>query len=90
MDEDILFISGFFITAIVLGLGIPLVRAWARRREMTPPPLQAATAERLARMEMALESMAVEIERISEGQRFVTRLLSDRETARAALPPDRP
>jgi hypothetical protein len=34
--------------------------------------------ERMARMENAIESVAVEVERISEGQRFTTRLLSDR------------
>jgi hypothetical protein len=33
---------------------------------------------RLARMELAIESMAIEVERVSEGQRFVTKLLSDR------------
>jgi len=32
--------------------------------------------ERLARLEVAVESIAVEIERISEGQRFTTRLLN--------------
>ena len=32
---------------------------------------------RLARLEVAVESIAVEIERISEGQRFTTRLLSN-------------
>jgi hypothetical protein len=94
MDEDILAIGGFFFTVIVLGLGIPLgvplVRAWIRRRELTPPPQQAAANERLARMEIALDSMAVEIERISEGQRFVTRLLAEREQPRGALPPERP
>lgn len=36
-------------------------------------------APRLARMEAGIESVAVEVERISEGQRFTTRLLSDRE-----------
>ncbi len=34
--------------------------------------------QRLARMENGIESVAVEVERISEGQRFTTRLLSDR------------
>jgi hypothetical protein len=33
--------------------------------------------ERMARMEMAVESIAVEVERISEGQRFTTRLLTE-------------
>ena len=39
--------------------------------------------EKLERMEQAIDSVAVEVERISEGQRFTTKLLSDRarETA---------
>lgn len=36
--------------------------------------------QRLARVEHIVEATAVEIERISEGQRFTTRLLSDRKT----------
>jgi hypothetical protein len=34
--------------------------------------------ERLARMENAIDAMSIEVERISEGQRFATKLLSDR------------
>lgn len=33
---------------------------------------------RLARVEQAVESIAIEMERVSEGQRFVTKLLIDR------------
>ncbi|MEO8193337.1 MAG: hypothetical protein ABI681_05765 [Gemmatimonadales bacterium] len=40
--------------------------------------------DRLARLEMAVESIAVEVERISEGQRFTTRLLT--EQAHAVVP----
>lgn len=36
--------------------------------------------ERLTRIEHALDAMAVEMERVGEGQRFVTRLLSSRAT----------
>jgi hypothetical protein len=36
------------------------------------------SALRLERMEQAIDAMAVEIERISEAQRFTTRLLSER------------
>jgi hypothetical protein len=42
-------------------------------RATTDPELIA----RLARVEQIVEATAVEIERISEGQRFTTRLLSD-------------
>jgi hypothetical protein len=40
---------------------------------------------RLARLEQAVDAIAVEIERISEGQRFTTRLLSE-QSRRAPEP----
>jgi hypothetical protein len=79
MNEDIFFIGGFFFTTIVLAIGVPLVRSYVRRKDAElrqPAPISDA---RLARMEAAIESMAVEVERISEGQRFVTKLLAQRE-----------
>lgn len=45
-----------------------------------------AIGERLARIENAVDAMAVEVERISEGQRFTSKLLADR-TADAARRP---
>lgn len=89
--EDIVFIVGFFTTAIILAIGIPLVRSYVRRKDREPVGQNPMLDQRLARMETAIESMAIEIERISEGQRFMTKLLAEREQARAALPAqDRP
>ena len=39
------------------------------------------TTDRLQRIEAAVEAMSVEVERISEGQRFVTKVLSERSSA---------
>ena len=39
---------------------------------------------RLQRIEQAIESIAVEVERIGEAQRFTTKLLADRQPAAAA------
>lgn len=79
MNEDVLVVAIIFGTmACVL---FPLARAWARRiegRGAPPPALPRDAAERLERIERAVESVAVEVERISEGQRFVTRVLADR------------
>jgi hypothetical protein len=53
-----------------------------------PPDLTA----RLQRMEQAIDSIAVEVERISEGQRFTTKLLSERVASSSGPgsgPPDR-
>jgi hypothetical protein len=42
---------------------------------------------RLARLESAVDAIAIEVERISEGQRFTTRLLSEQNQApRMSLP----
>ncbi len=79
MNEDILAIGGFFFTVIVIVIGLPLIRAFTKRmeRDGRVTPGERERDERLARMESAIETMAVEIERISEGQRFVTKLLSE-------------
>lgn len=47
----------------------------------------AGSDARLERMEQAIDAMALELERISEAQRFTTRLLSEQAAAQhAALP----
>lgn len=88
MNEDIVAIVGFFSTVIIIAFGYPLVSYWIRRKERnpTPPPADRDRDLRLERIEHAVEAMAVEVERISEGQRFVTKLLADREREKAALP----
>jgi hypothetical protein len=51
---------------------------WKRgSRTMVHAP-SADSSQRLERMEQAMDAIAIEIERVSEGQRFVTRLLSER------------
>ena len=70
------------IVSIIFVLG-PLAIGFARtiwKRSSKPPLPPAAfteTAQRLERLEVAVDTIALEIERISEGQRFVTKLLSE-------------
>jgi hypothetical protein len=63
--------------ALVAIIGFTYLFKW-KMRGAAPRALPNDVAERLARMEAGIESVAVEVERISEGQRFTTRLLSDR------------
>ena len=56
--------------------------AFIQRGKSAPPALPPGVAERLERIEQAVEATALEVERIGEGQRFVTRLLGDGEQAR--------
>ncbi|WP_461413111.1 hypothetical protein [Gemmatimonas sp.] len=68
-----------FGSVTIMSLGAPLVKAWARRFEKRSEMKQQALVEqRLAAIEQAIETVAVEVERISEGQRFTTKLLADR------------
>ena len=63
----------------------PIARALAKRIEGKPNVAQIAPAAdaRLDRIEHAVEAIAVEVERISEGQRFTTKLLAERSAADA-------
>lgn len=85
--EDIVAIVGFFSTVVVLAIGVPLVRAYVRRSEQRGllPSSDPQVADRLSRIEQAVDAMAIEVERVAEGQRFVTRLLAERPE-RAGLP----
>ena len=59
-------------------------RRWRKTGRAGSPVLPAADSERLQRMENGIEAMAIEIERISENQRFVTKLLSESRAAESA------
>ena len=66
---------------------LPLVLAWSRRiwhRGAPRPSVDVDDSPRLQRMEQAIESIAVEVERIGEAQRFTTKLLADRQPEAAA------
>ena len=52
-------------------------RRWKRRAAARPGALDTDSAQRLQRLEQGMDAIAIEIERVSEGQRFVTRLLSE-------------
>jgi hypothetical protein len=83
-------IEGFFMTVVFIVVGFPLARAFGRRLDRTGPkgrPVEISPelSERVERIEHAVDSIAVEVERISEGQRFTTKLLTERGEVQAAL-----
>ena len=80
MDVSPILIPIFAVAAIpITAIGYPIARAYARReRPNGGAPVPPDVAARLERMEQAIDSIAVEVERISEGQRFTTKLLAER------------
>jgi HPt (histidine-containing phosphotransfer) domain-containing protein len=75
------------LAGTLMALGFPLVRAYARKLELEgqQPRVPQEVADRLARMEHAIDAVAVEVERIAEAQRFTTRLLTERAESQASL-----
>ena len=79
----------FFLTMAAIIIGLPLARAFARRMDKrgAAAPMSNEIASQLTHLNQAVDAIALEVERISEGQRFTTRLLSEqREAARQTLP----
>ena len=72
---------------VIMALGVSIVRLMGRRLERrdASPATLAGIEQRLARIESAIDTMAVEVERISEGQRFTSKLLAGR--SEGAKPP---
>lgn len=59
-------------------------RIWRGGFRRDAAPVAPESAERMERLEQAVDAIAIEIERVSEGQRYVTRLLT--EGSAPALP----
>ena len=78
------FSSGQLTAIAIVGMstiGLPLAGAAAwlmikRAQRPRPTPQSIESVERLTRLEQAVDAVAIEVERISEGQRFVTRVLA--------------
>lgn len=71
-------IAGMVMLAAII-IGFPIARALGRRIDRTGlrPNVPVEVTSQLAQLNHAVESIAVEVERISEGQRFTTKLLSE-------------
>ena len=90
---DMTAISIVFTIFVLMPLAVSYARTMWRRGSVSKveSPLERENAERLVRLEQAVDSIAIETERISEGQRFVTKLLAEtqgRDKVRIEAPRD--
>ena len=81
--EDAYMFGSLVMLIVFLPLSVALARRIWRRSAAVVTSFPREIAERLSRMEQAVEATAVEVERIGEGQRFLTRLFTEGEGARA-------
>jgi hypothetical protein len=80
MDPDVLAGLAFaFIFAVMMPIAIAYSRRIWRGKPTPPAPRFDPTVDaRLEHLEQAVDAIAIEIERVSEGQRFVTKVLTER------------
>jgi hypothetical protein len=91
-DNVIPIIGIVFGTIMTIALGLPIIRAIIRaveRRAAPPSPaaLPADLGARLDRIEQTVDSIAVEIERVAEAQRYLTRLQTEQRAIPGAQQP---
>ena len=73
----------FFLMIAAIIIGLPLARAFARRMDRRGGAAQIPNeiSSQLTHLNQAVDAIALEVERISEGQRFSARLLSEQKDA---------
>ena len=79
----------FFVMVAVIIIGLPIARAVSRYfdRRASSPALNPEITAQLQRIEQAVDTMAIEVERISEAQRYMVRLETERRAEPAVLRP---
>ena len=80
--EELIVIPVLFILCVFLPLSIAYARRIWRRSSAAVSAFPSELAERMSRLEQGMESTAVEVERIGEGQRFLTKLFTEGAGAR--------
>lgn len=81
--EEAYVLGGMFMVIVLLPISIAFARRIWRRSAAAVTSFPREMMDRLLRMEQSIEATAVEVERIGEGQRFLTRLFTEGEGARA-------
>jgi len=82
-------VTTIVIVAIVCGSAYSLLKMYMRRGS-EPDVAEAALKQihdELGQLQQAVDAIAIEVERLSEGQRFTTRQLAERERELAQIPP---
>ena len=79
--EGIAIVSSLFVVFVLMPIAVAYARRLWRRSAKVVTTFPKELSDRLIRVEQAVEATAVEIERIGEGQRFMTRIFTEGATA---------
>jgi hypothetical protein len=84
IPDNVAAITGAFTFLVLFPMALAMARRIWKRGSYPPAPQQQISPQidqRLERLEQGVDAIAIEIERITEGQRFVTRLLSESQAS---------
>jgi hypothetical protein len=80
--EEAFVLGGIFIIVVLFPIAIAYSRRLWKRGSAAVAALPGELMERLTRLEQGMDAVAVEVERIGEGQRYMARLLTDEGAVR--------
>lgn len=83
--DEVYVLASIFLVVCILPISVAFARRLWKRGITTVAALPQELMERMSHLDQAVESIAIEVERIGEGQRFVTRLFSEQQNKRAAI-----
>ncbi len=75
--EEAFVLGGMFIVIVLLPMSIAFARRIWKRSAQAIVAFPQELADRLNRLDQSMDSIAIEVERIGEGQRFVTRVMTE-------------
>lgn len=84
--EEAYVVGTIFMVIALFPLSVAFARRIWKKSVVTVTGFPREISDRLSRMENAIEATSLEVERIGEGQRFLTHLFTEKESARAIAP----
>ena len=80
-DDGVFVVASIFVFAVLMPIALAYARRVWRRSAKVITTFPKELSDRLIRVEQAVEATALEVERIGEGQRFMTRLFTESPAA---------
>jgi len=87
--EEVFVLTGLFMILVLLPISIAFARRVWRRSAAAVTKLPQEVYDRFARVDHSLDAIAIEVERVGEGQRFLTKMYTDQQRALGAGPAER-
>lgn len=88
--DEVFVLGGMFVFFVMMPLAIGYARRLWKRSATAVAELPREWGERFTRLEQAVDAVAIELERVGEGQRFVTNLMAEQSQHALGAVPARP